>query len=277
MASLWILQSQFRAVTLCYDAQYAENIASAHANPKSNLRLANLASALRRTVHAVCSCVYFQHVKSHRRLPWNEMADGVCDQTSRRDMGFAIEPFPAVIRAVIAGAYGCPQWLHLHAESSSRLAEFPPLNNDGMFLPWQGIKDGCRALPDEVIVAAVDRDDGAASGVTPSHLPDGVHVVSYNAQSLRGDLREDGPDGKKKGRRRLKKGSQKRAAAKQPICVNGSSKLSMVLYQVATRKGHIAGFQEMRAFKTGICIVTLWYAGVRPTNFQHMDADLPSI
>ena len=27
MASLWVLQSQFRAVTLCYDAQYAETIA----------------------------------------------------------------------------------------------------------------------------------------------------------------------------------------------------------------------------------------------------------
>ena len=76
MASLWVLQSEFRAVTLCFDAQYAENIASALANPKTNLCLANLASALRRTVHAVCSCVYSQHVKSHSGLPWNERADG---------------------------------------------------------------------------------------------------------------------------------------------------------------------------------------------------------
>lgn len=103
-----------------------------------------------------------------------------------------------------------------------------------MYLSWQGIKDGCRALPDEVIAAAVDRDDGAASGVTPNHFPDGIHVVSYNAQSLRGDLREDAPGGKKKGRKRFKKGSQK-------VRINGSSKLSMVLYQVSTRKGHIAG------------------------------------
>ena len=68
-------------------------------------------------------------------------------------------------------------------------------------------------------------------------------------------MREDGPDGKKKGRKRYTKGSQKDAAAKQPVCVNGSSKLSMVLCQASTRKGHIAGFQEMRAFETGIGIV----------------------
>lgn len=65
MASFWVLQSEFRADTLCYDAEYAENIASALASRKTNERLANLASALRRSVHAVCSCVYSQHVKVH--------------------------------------------------------------------------------------------------------------------------------------------------------------------------------------------------------------------
>ena len=37
--------------------------------------------------------------------------------------------------------------------------------------------------------------------------------------------------------------------------MNATSKLSMVLHQLATRMTHIAGFQEMRSYDMGINIV----------------------
>ena len=94
MASLWILQSPYRNFTLCYDAQYVETIASAMAQPKTNVRYANLAFALRHPVHTDNEQVFSMHIKPHRNEPWNEMADVVCDQSPRRDVGFAMVPFP---------------------------------------------------------------------------------------------------------------------------------------------------------------------------------------
>ena len=93
------------------------------------------------------------------------------------------------------------------------------------------------------------------SGSTPSHAADGILVVSYNAQSLRGDMKVDPHIGQGKGRKRGKKGKPKVKLQAQMPTINASSKLSMVLHQVATRKAHVTGFQEMRAFDTGISIV----------------------
>ena len=53
----------------------------------------------------------------------------------------------------------------------------------------------------------------------------------------------------------FKKGSSKSKSSAPSSLVNGSSKLSMVLHQVASRKCHMAGLQEMRAFDTGICVM----------------------
>ena len=157
MASLCMLQSEVSRFTLCFDAQYAENVASAMAKPKTNIVLANVASALRQLLHADMKEIDSYHVKSHSGEPWNELADVIADQVSRRGMGFAVNPFPEGIKAIIAGKCGDMQWLHLHASGFMRHMEYPPMNSSGQFQPWKCYSNGALALPDENIAAEIDR------------------------------------------------------------------------------------------------------------------------
>ena len=69
-------------------------------------------------------------------------------------------------------------------------------------------------------------------------------------------MRADFSDGRKyKGRKQLQKYPNKSKSSAPSNLVTGSSKLSMVLHQVASRKCHMAGLQELSAFDTGICVM----------------------
>ena len=188
-ATLWALQSGYSRFRYCYDATYAEKAAAAEANPKVNHKIVNIASALRRLLVAQAESVESLHTPAHAGNPWNEFADVVCDQVSRRALPFATCPFPAIIRQLIGGELGDPAWLHLHLESADRLLAYPPIDANGCMQPWSGIKQGVWTLPDKTIVGNIDTDSGAIRGNAIQPVDGGISVVTMNVQSLRGPVK----------------------------------------------------------------------------------------
>ena len=129
-----------------------------------------------------------RHVYSHTNEPWNELADTICDMSSRRHYGFGWSVPPAALRSAIRECPRILDWLHMECPSASLAAEFPPVLANGSLAPWNGIAGTVMALPDEVIA----HDIGSAGPEQTSKdkyklAPSGWFVMSLNAQSLRGD------------------------------------------------------------------------------------------
>ena len=247
-ASLWMLQSGFSAFTYRYDAKYANAMADACAMPKKNIRLVELAASLRKLLQTRSSVVDAVHRPAHSGDPWNELVDGACDSVSRRHMGFAEASMPNWLRDLCDGKLGIIGWLHLHAESDVFREAFPPVDDQGRFDLWSGVKHGLFAIDDQSIAANIDADPGSVSNSTVEGNDDGILVTSMNVLSLRGDIK-------------LAAGSQPRqdrgggGRTKQAVgddFMNAASKLALVTGQLATRRVHVAGLQEMRPYKTGI-------------------------
>ena len=156
------------------------------------------------------------------------MADCVCDMVSRRQLNFAMHPLPGRVIQLIDGQLGNISSLHLHAEGPDRLREYPPINMQGEFVPWIGLRHGMMALPDLTIAGKIDHDPGGKCNAVLAHCDDGPLITSINVQSMRGGVSTAGK-GKGKGK---------------PKGLNGTSKKALVLHQLAQKCVHATGIQE---------------------------------
>lgn len=181
------------------------------------------------------------HTPAHQCHPWNEMADAICDQVSRRHLNFATNPLPEVVRRMVLGEMGNPAWLHLHIESHERLKAYPPIDADGYMQPWSDSKNGVWALPDGSIVGNIDIDEGMKRGNNIEQVDGGLKIVTFNVQSLRGKVKVKDKD----------QNPVVKAGFKGPN-LTGVSKQTLVLGQLGKRKGHMGGMQEVRSFVTAI-------------------------
>ena len=77
---------------------------------------------------------------AHADYPWNEMADVICDETSRREIGIAVTAFPQWLKDMIEDKHGNLAWLHVHADQFGVRAAYPPFNELGEMDHWHGIR-----------------------------------------------------------------------------------------------------------------------------------------
>jgi exonuclease III/ribonuclease HI len=182
-ACAWILQSRIPKgckIVFLPDAMYVIGVAGATYQPRENRLQVRVLRALIDLVSVRCPIEY-QHIKSHRSHPWNEMADCICEASSEgaianSDKHPVWEPWIERVEKIVTASFV------KHSNDA-----YPPVCEKTGTVPAY-FSNGClRKLPKEILAESIDQKIEDGTEIGSKKLAGQVRVVTYNVQSIGSD------------------------------------------------------------------------------------------